>query len=80
MKIEIGENRPEHFKESWPTQFDLFSHFEFATGIPKMLFAVATVKENGRPNICMCSWSTFAGNGNGYYAVLRRRQQAQPHL
>jgi flavin reductase (DIM6/NTAB) family NADH-FMN oxidoreductase RutF len=70
MKIEIGEKRPEHFKESWPTQYDLFSHFEFAAGIPKMLFAVATVKENGKGNICLCSWSTFAGNGSGYYAVI----------
>ncbi len=70
MKIEIGETRPAHFKEYWPSQYELFSHFEFAAGIPKMLFAIATVKENGKPNICLSSWSTFSGNGCAYYAVL----------
>lgn len=70
MKIEIGEARPAHFIEYWPMQYELFSHFEFAAGIPKMLFAISTVKENGRPNICFSSWSTFTGNGSAYYAVL----------
>lgn len=70
MKIDIGEKRPEHFKEYWPGQYELFSHFEFAAGIPKMLFAIATVKENGKPNICLSSWSTFTGNSSAYYAVL----------
>lgn len=70
MKIEIGETRPAHFKEYWPMQYQLFSHFEFAAGIPKMLFAIATLKENGKPNICLSSWSTFSGNGSAYYAIL----------
>lgn len=70
MKIEIGEKRPAHFKESWPAQLDLYNYMEFATGIPQLLFAIATVKENGKPNICMSSWCTFSGNGNGYYAIL----------
>jgi flavin reductase (DIM6/NTAB) family NADH-FMN oxidoreductase RutF len=70
MKIDIGETRPAHFKEYWQGQFDLFSHFEFASGIPKMLFAIATYKENGKPNVCLTSWSTFAGNGSAYYAVI----------
>jgi flavin reductase (DIM6/NTAB) family NADH-FMN oxidoreductase RutF len=70
MKIEIGEARPGYFKEYWPLQYEIFSHFEFAAGIPHVLFAIATVKENGKPNICLSSWSAFTGSGGGYFAVL----------
>ena len=49
MKVEIGSRRPEAFKEYWPGQYELFSHFEYACGIPHVLFVITTVKENGKP-------------------------------
>lgn len=47
MKIEIRKDFPQHFKPAYPEEFDLFSHFEVTAGIPNVLFAVTTWKENG---------------------------------
>lgn len=70
MKIGIEARRPAHFHPDWPGQFELFSHFEFACGIPQLLFAITTYKPNGMPNVCPQSWSSFVSGENGYYAVL----------
>ena len=70
MKIEIGENRPDNFAEYWPGQYDIFSHFEYACGIPSVLFAITTYKENGKPNVNFSGWSSFSGDGTGFYAVM----------
>ena len=61
MKIEIGENLPAYFKPAYPEEFELFSHFEWAAGIPTALFAITTWKENGLPNVCFHAWSAFTG-------------------
>ena len=47
MKIEIGKDFPQYFKPSYPEEFELFSHFEVTAGIPTVLFAITTWKENG---------------------------------
>ncbi len=70
MKIEVGKERPENFKETWEGQYDIFSHLEYACGIPHTLFAVTTYKENGKPNVCFNSWSSFGGDGGGFFAVM----------
>ena len=70
MKIEIGEHRPENFKEYWPGQYDIFSHFEYACGIPSILFVITTLKENGKPNVNFSAWSSFSGDGDGFFAVM----------
>ena len=55
MKIEIGKDFPQHFKPAYSEEFDLFSHFEVTAGIPSVLFAVTTWKENGKPE-CLLSF------------------------
>jgi flavin reductase (DIM6/NTAB) family NADH-FMN oxidoreductase RutF len=70
MKIEIDETRPAHFKEYWPGQYKIFSHFEFASGVPSVLFMITTLKENGKPNACFHAWSAFSGDGGGYFAIM----------
>ena len=50
MKIEIEKDFPQYFKPSYPEEFELFSHFEVTAGIPTVLFAITTWKENGKPN------------------------------
>jgi len=70
MKIEIGEKRPENFKEYWPGQYEIFHRFEYACGIPSVLFAITTRKENGKPNVNFSGWSSFSGDGKGFYAVM----------
>jgi Conserved protein/domain typically associated with flavoprotein oxygenases, DIM6/NTAB family len=70
MKIEIGEQRPSHLKEYWPGQYHFFSHLEYAAGIPQLLFAVSTLKENGKGNINFHAWGCFQGDEGGYFAVL----------
>lgn len=70
MKIEIGEKRPENFAEYWPGQYDIFHHFEYACGIPSILFAITTRKENGKANVNFHAWSSFSGDGKGFYAVM----------
>ena len=59
MKIEIGKDFPKYFKPSYPEEFDLFSHFEVTAGIPTVLFAITTWKENGEPNVCFHSWRFY---------------------
>lgn len=52
MKIEIEKDFPQYFKPAYPEEFELFSHFEVTAGIPTVLFAITTWKENGKPNVC----------------------------
>jgi len=70
MKVEIGSRKPEVFREYWPGQYEFFSHLEYACGIPHVLFVITTVKENGKPNACFHSWSAFAGDEGGFFAVM----------
>lgn len=70
MKYEISDTIPHHFVPDWPGQYDIFSHFEFTCGIPQAVFAVTTRKDNGKPNVCPQTWSSFSGNKSGYYAIL----------
>ena len=70
MKIEIEKEFPQYFKSAYPEEFDLFSHFEVTAGIPTVLFAVTTWKENGKPNVCFHSWSCFHGDKTAFFAVM----------
>lgn len=70
MKIEMGDMLPAHYKEFWPDQYKVFSHFEFTCSIPHTLFAVTTLKPSGKPNLNFHSWSCFQGDEGGFYAVL----------
>ncbi len=69
MKIEIGGEKPENFIDRWPGEFEVFSHFEMALGIPHALFLITTLKENGQPNVCFQGWSSFYGDCGGYYVM-----------
>ena len=69
MKIEIGNKKPDNFIDRWPGEFQLFSHFEMALGIPHSLFLITTLKENGKSNACFQSWSSFSGDSGGYFAI-----------
>ncbi|SDM75027.1 flavin reductase family protein [Acetanaerobacterium elongatum] len=70
MKIEISEKKPEHYKEYWPMQYDIFSHFEYTCGVPSVMFLITTLKENGNANACLHAWSTFSGDKGGFFAIL----------
>ncbi len=70
MKVEIGNSKPDYFRECWPGQYQIFSHFEFAGGVPSVLFLITTLKENGKPNVCLHAWSAFSGDGGGFFAIL----------
>ena len=39
-------------------------------GIPTVLFAVTTWKENGQPNVCFHAWSCFHGDKTAFFAVM----------
>ena len=70
MKIRIGKERPVHFREEYPGQFEIVSHMECAAGVPQVLFAITTWKQNGKPNICFHSWACFHGDKTAFFAVL----------
>ena len=70
MKIHISEDFPKYFKAAYPEEFELFSHFETTSAIPQVLFAVTTWKENGKPNVCLHSWSCFHGDKTAFFAVM----------
>ena len=63
-------SKPKQKAESDPKEFELFSHFEVTAGIPTVLFAVTTWKENGKPNACFHSWSCFHGGKTAFFAVM----------
>ena len=69
-KIETEAARPETFPEQWPGQCEVFSHLEYACGIPSILYAVTTYKENGLGNVCCGAWASFPGDGGGFYALV----------
>ncbi|MDR0896908.1 MAG: flavin reductase [Oscillospiraceae bacterium] len=75
MKYEIGEQRPANLKAYWPGQFDIFSHFEYLSGVPHAVFLITTRKENGKTNACYHSWSAFGGDSGGFFAVLNGLMQ-----
>ena len=70
MKINIGREFPQYFKPLYPEEFELFSHFEITAGIPTVLFAITTWKENRKPNVCFHSWSCFHGDKTAFFAVM----------
>lgn len=70
MKIEIGKELPGYFKSLYPEEFQLFSHFETTAAVPGALFAITTWKENGKPNVCLHSWSCFHGDKTAFFAVM----------
>lgn len=70
MRIETRKDRPAEYKEAWEDMWNIFSHFEFATAIPHVLFAVTTLKENGKPNVNYHAWSCFQGDSGGFFAIL----------
>ncbi len=70
MKIEIGKEFPGYFKSLYPEEFQLFSHFETTAAVPVPLFAITTWKENGKPNVCLHSWSCFHGDKTAFFAVM----------
>ena len=70
MDYEIEAGGLQGFQETWPGEFNIFSPLEFACGIPQVLFAITTLKANGKPNVCFHSWSCFQGEGAGYFAIM----------
>lgn len=70
MKVEITAEKPVAYRELWPGQYDIFSHFEYVCGIPSALFLITTVKENGLPNVNFHAWSSFSGDRGGFFAVM----------
>ncbi len=75
MKIEIGKEFPDYFNSSYPEEFELFSHFEVTAGIPTVLFAITTWKENRKPNVCFHAWSCFHGDKTSFFAVMGNLHQ-----
>lgn len=47
-----------------------FHWLEFVAQIPSPLFIITSYKNNGLPNACMQSWTTFSGGKNGFYAIV----------
>jgi flavin reductase (DIM6/NTAB) family NADH-FMN oxidoreductase RutF len=70
MKIEISDKKPTDYKEYWPGQYKIFSHYEYVAGVPSILFMITTLKDNGKPNACFHAWSSFSGDEGGYFAIM----------
>jgi len=39
------------------------------------MFLITTIKENGKPNAAFQAWSSFAGDGGGFFAVMQGLMQ-----
>ncbi len=79
MKVEIVDSRPRNASEQWPGEFEVFSRYETTLGIPHALFLITTVKENGQPNACFQSWTSFCGDGGGYFALTPLLQKTHTY-
>ena len=47
-----------------------FHWMEFVVSVPSPLYIITSYKNNGQPNACMQSWTTFTGGKNGYFAIV----------
>lgn len=47
-----------------------FNWMEFVISVPSPLYIITSYKNNGQPNACMQSWTTFTGGKSGYYAIV----------
>lgn len=47
-----------------------FHWMEFVISVPSPLYIITSYKNNGQPNACMQSWTTFTGGKNGYFAIV----------
>lgn len=70
MKYEMGIKKPDALVEQWSEQYSIFSWMEYVTSIPQPIFLITTVKENGKPNLCLHAWSTFTGEGDNYFCII----------
>ncbi|MCL1965378.1 MAG: flavin reductase family protein [Firmicutes bacterium] len=70
MKKEITRTKPENLAEMWPGQLDIFSHIDYAAGVPQAIFLITTLKPDGKVNACLHGWTAFNGGKNQYYAVM----------
>jgi len=69
MKHEFSQ-QPETFKEEWPGELTAFSWMDFLTAIPSPIFLITTYKDNGKPNACLQSWSTFVGDAGVFICII----------
>ena len=70
MKLEMDVTKPGTLIEQWPGQYSLFSWMEYVTAIPQPIFLITTLKENGKPNVCLHAWSTFTGEGDNFFCII----------
>lgn len=80
MKIEIGKERPEYFKEAYPGELDGASHFGCAAVIPEVLSLITTFKENGKPNATFYSGTSFAGDAGGQFIIIPYPETGGGHI
>lgn len=69
MKHELSA-RPECFKETWPGQYQIFSCMEFVAAVPQVISVITTWKEGRIPNACLQAWTTYTGDGGGFYVIF----------
>jgi len=70
MHYQIGKAHPADFKEAWPGELGMFSHYDAVASPPQPLCLITTLKENGKPNACFHAGVLFSGDSDSYYAVL----------
>ncbi|WP_352420445.1 flavin reductase [Proteiniborus sp.] len=82
MKYELENKKPETFATTWEGQYEVFNWAEYLIGVPMPIFLITTYKENGLPNACLHSWSSFSGEGGergGYFCIMGGIQMEYGH-
>ena len=69
MKIEIKQ-KPDNFKESWTGQLDDGNFFGYVCGIPSVMDAITTLKENGKTNVNFHTGVTYLSDNGGHFALV----------
>ena len=69
MKIEISQ-RPDSYTEYWPGQLEGGNFFGYVCGLPSVLDAITTVKENGKTNVNFHMGAAYISDKSGHYAIV----------
>lgn len=81
MKKEFSlTDRPERITDEYLRACGNMSWYDFASGIPSLVFLVTGWKANGKENACLQSWASFVGGGPEHFICILSKVNKNGHM
>lgn len=81
MKKDISLiDRPDKFTDHYLRCCGNMSWYDFAAGIPSLVFVVTGWKSNGKENACLQSWASFVGGGPESFICILGKVKKSGHM